>query len=63
MYIKNTLIFLPAICGTVFVVLSTDGIRIWIIIKIMIIDEKPDYTIKMCFPLSCDLSKYMMDKE
>ena len=46
MSVKNTLIFLPEICGTVFVVLSRDGIWIWIIIKILINEEKPDYTLK-----------------
>ena len=35
-----------------FVVLSRDGIRIWIIIKIMINEEKPDYTVK------CDKKNY-----
>ena len=47
MSIKNTLIFLTEVCGTVFFVLSRDGIRLWIIIKIMINEEKPDYTVKM----------------
>ena len=34
-------------CGTVFVVLSRFGLRIWIIIKIIINEEKPHYTVKM----------------
>ena len=47
MSIKNTLIFLPEIYGTVFIVLSRDGKRVWIIIKILINEEEPYYAVKM----------------
>ena len=47
MSIKNKLILLPEICGIVFVVLSRDGLKIWIIIKILINEENPDCTVKM----------------
>ena len=45
MSIKNTTIFEPEICDTVFVCFSLSGIRIWIINKILVEAETPDYTV------------------
>ena len=58
MFIKSTSILLPEICGTVFVVLYRDEIRIWIIIKIMLNEENPDYTVKMLLKMYERIEEY-----